>query len=221
MADDEFTAFLRTDNATKGYIETAIIWPEPSKIPAIIRDLTRGMTNAPGAYWLTLPVWSAPEAGWLAVGIDPHQAMPPTWRIPGPRESREATAREGVAVITARLIAAVGERGSPADYVRAIRSLEIHPEWLGNRPAPVDEGAPQGLALEEREKALVDWLDSKGIPRAERHRLKTCHRLTLRGIYDALKDHPAFKSRHSPTEPITPGTFADVFWKAQDKARLD
>jgi hypothetical protein len=224
MADDEFTAlFLRKDNATKGFVETSIHWPEPSKIPAVIKELTRGMTNAPGAYWLTLPAWSAQQAAWLAFNIDPSQVMTPTWRIPGPRESREATARAGAAVITENLIAAVGERGSPADYVRAIRSLGIHPEWMGDHYR--DECAPvatvtEGNALEQREKALVHWLESKTIPRAEWPRLKSIHGMTRKTMYKELKEYPAFKSRHS-SEPISEKTFVREFWNEQGIASFD
>jgi hypothetical protein len=112
----------------------------------------------------------------LAFNVDPNQVVTPTWRIPGPRESREATARAGAAVITENLIAAVGERGSPADYVRAIRSLGIHPEWMGDHYrdecAPVATVEPaaksrpariKGEALGRRIEAILSIAQELGV----------------------------------------------------------
>jgi hypothetical protein len=81
------------------------------------------------------------------------------------------------------------------------------------------EDPDQGNALEQREKALVHWLESQEIPRSDWPRLKSRHGMTRKKMYEELKGYRAFKSRHSD-EPVSSSTFVREFWIEQGIASL-
>ncbi|NCC23238.1 MAG: hypothetical protein EOM26_12395 [Alphaproteobacteria bacterium] len=94
----------------------------------------------------------------------------------------------------------------------------VEPATEGN--ALQTEEPERGSALEQREKALVHWLESKTIPRREWPRLKSIHGMSRKTMYEELKGYPAFKSRHSD-EPVSLSTFIREFWNEQGIASLD
>jgi hypothetical protein len=108
------------------------------------------------------------------------------------------------------------------DALEPLRSAECahaEPAPEGDAALPPEE-PEQGNALEQREKALEHWLESKAIPRREWPRLKSIHGMSRKTMYEELKGYPAFKSRHSG-EPVSPSTFVREFWSEQGIASLD
>jgi hypothetical protein len=107
----------------------------------------------------------------------------------------------------------------PLEPLRSAECAHAEPAPEGDAALPPEE-PEQGNALEQREKALEHWLESKAIPRREWPRLKSIHGMSRKTMYEELKGYPAFKSRHSG-EPVSPSTFVREFWSEQGIASLD
>lgn len=104
------------------------------------------------------------------------------------------------------------------DHYHRNEGVHVDPATEGDAALP-PEDPDQGNALEQREKALVHWLESQEIPRGDWRRLKSRHGITRKKMYEELKGYPAFKSRHSD-KPVSASTFVREFWKAQVIATL-
>lgn len=110
-------------------------------------------------------------------------------------------------------------------HVEAIESEEqIAPCAIRDAPQSADATHQQksgGPIFEQRQQALVDWLQASEIPPDAWKFLKSRHGYSLKKIYDALSQYPAFKSLHGSGGAISRKSFHRSFWREQKIAALD
>ena len=94
-----------------------------SEIPAVAGSLLPNYRcEVDRAQWLRFIEWSATEAAWLLMDIDPR-FTDPVWRLPPP----ERQLRELAGVAEAILRQRVGPTGQPKQYVAVL--AEVNAAW--------------------------------------------------------------------------------------------
>ncbi|WP_043754060.1 hypothetical protein [Imhoffiella purpurea] len=98
--------------------------------------------------WLGRKEWTAEQASWLAVNVDPH------WKLRPGIGSRGNRLHDLGMVMTEALRGHVGERGKPADFINAMRKLSIDPPWM-THPASAEQLLDKPMREIERRTLLV------------------------------------------------------------------
>ena len=125
-------------------VETAT----PSDACNIVSERMRGIRCVlPIDRMLQWNTWTAEQAAWLALGIDPAMTDP-VWSVPRPESSLRASA----AIVIRDLEGAVGRSGTPDAYIERLRVIGIDAEWM-HRDGP----------KAQRERAILDCLAREGI----------------------------------------------------------
>ncbi|MBK1724701.1 hypothetical protein CKO23_21180 [Thiocystis violacea] len=88
--------------------------------------------------WLDGNQWTAEQAGWLGLGIDPD-LVAPDWRLPS---RLERGLRPLASKLTSTLRRIKGETAAPAAYVKALRQLGIEHAWMDATPKPQPKFPP-------------------------------------------------------------------------------
>jgi hypothetical protein len=102
------------------------------EVPGVVFNLMRGYAYPPRSTWASRKNWTAEEASWLAVNIDPGFIDP--WRI---SNQKQETVKPLLAIIANELCDRVGEKAHPSKFIKAIADMGIEQAMLDKGINPV------------------------------------------------------------------------------------
>lgn len=114
--------------------------PEASDLVARAKEIMAQHRCSIKPIWSECRTWSSLDAAWLSLSVDPGLVDP--WRLDSDWRARLTAIAEEMARLLSRL---VGETGTPAEFIRALRKIGVHHEWMsdcGDDLLIQDEGAP-------------------------------------------------------------------------------